>query len=110
LHLLTREAFALYFLRLRPGGILALHLTTRHLDLGPQVAAQARAAGKTSWEIRSAADEKRGILDARWILLTSDPELLGGPRLRKAGRAPDPGASPPRLWTDAYSNLFQVLR
>jgi SAM-dependent methyltransferase len=108
-HLLTREAFELYFRRLTPGGVLALHLTTRHLDLGPQVAALARAAGKAAWEIRTAADDKWGILDARWILITSDAAVVSRPRLRDAARPPDVGNAP-RLWTDDYSNLFQVLK
>jgi hypothetical protein len=109
-HLLTREAFQLYFRRLRPGGVLALHLTTRHLDLGPQVAALARAVGKSAWEIETPADDRRGIMDAKWILVTADGALLGRPRLRDAGHPPGAGAAPPRLWTDDYSNLFQVLK
>ncbi len=109
-HLLTREAFELYFRRLTPDGVLALHLTVRHLDLGPQVAALARAVGRPSWEIRTPSDDARGIMDARWILLTSNRALLERPRLRDAGSPPGGGSSPPRLWTDDFSNLFQVLK
>jgi spermidine synthase len=32
-HLLTREAMELYFSKLKPNGILAFHITNRHLDL-----------------------------------------------------------------------------
>ena len=41
-HLLTREAFALYARKLKPGGVIAVHLSNRYLDLPPLVA---RVAG-----------------------------------------------------------------
>jgi hypothetical protein len=44
-HLLTREAFAIYLSRLAPGGVLVVHGSNRHLDLVPVVAAAARAEG-----------------------------------------------------------------
>jgi len=109
-HLLTVEAFDLYRRRLAPGGVLALHVTTRHLDLGPLIGGLADRMGMPAWEIVSAADEARGILDARWILVTFNRELLARPRLRAAGRIPGAGARPPRLWTDDYSNLLSVLK
>jgi SAM-dependent methyltransferase len=109
-HLLTVEAFDLYRRRLAPGGVLALHVTTRHLDLGPLIGGLAERMGLPAWEVLSAADEERGILDARWILITADRELLARPRLRAAGRLPGGGAPPPRLWTDDYSNLLSVLK
>jgi len=109
-HLLTREAFQLYACRMKPAGVLALHVSTRHLDLGPLVAALAGSVGKAAWEIHTPEDVGKGILDARWIVVTSDRELLGRPRLRAAGHDPAGGSPPPRLWTDDYSNLLQVLK
>ncbi len=44
-HLLTREAFQIYFARLRPGCRLAVHVTNRYLDLNPVIEALAR-----TWE------------------------------------------------------------
>ena len=35
LHLLTREALELYLARLAPGGVLAFHISNRHLGLEP---------------------------------------------------------------------------
>jgi spermidine synthase len=66
-HLLTLEAFALYGRHLAPDGVLALHVTTRHIDLGPLVRGMAQAMGMQALEIRSAAEEERGLLAARWI-------------------------------------------
>jgi len=54
-HLLTAEAFDLYERRLAPKGVLALHVTTRHLDLGPLIAALVQRSRKLACEIRSEA-------------------------------------------------------
>ncbi|HVR84876.1 MAG TPA: fused MFS/spermidine synthase, partial [Planctomycetota bacterium] len=109
-HLLTEEAFRLYARRLSTGGVLALHVSTRHLDLGPLIAGLAAKMGKSAWEIHSPEDAEHGIMDARWILVSSDRSLWARPRLRSAGRDPGGGAPMPRLWTDDYSNLLQVLK
>src|SRR5262249_36613549 len=37
-HLLTREAFALYWRHLKPDGVLAIHTTNRYVELPPVVA------------------------------------------------------------------------
>ena len=44
-HLITREAFALYLRKLAPGGVIAVHITNRYLDLAPVVGATARGVG-----------------------------------------------------------------
>ena len=44
-HLLTREALGVYLDKLAPGGIVALHLSNRYLELEPVVAALARERG-----------------------------------------------------------------
>lgn len=108
-HLLTRQAFELYASHLAPGGVLAMHVTTRHLDLGPLLQGQARSMGLQAFEILSPASEERGTLDARWILLCSDRALLERPRLRAAGHPLD-CAPLARPWTDDYSNLLHVLK
>src|SRR5690606_28665019 len=40
-HLLTAEAFALYVSHLKPGGVICVHISNRHLDLRPVVVANA---------------------------------------------------------------------
>lgn len=48
-HLLTREAFQLYFRKLKPDGLIVVHISNRFLDLGPLVAAQAKDSGAHVW-------------------------------------------------------------
>ena len=45
MHLMTREAFALYLSRLAPGGALVMHISNRHLRLAPIVARLAASQG-----------------------------------------------------------------
>ena len=44
-HLMTREAFAIYQRAMVPGGLLIAHISNRHMRLEPVVAALARDAG-----------------------------------------------------------------
>src|SRR5882672_11355232 len=103
-HLLTQECFDLYARTLTPAGVLALHVSTRHLDLAPLVAALAGTIGRAAWEIHTSEDAERGIMDARWILVSADRALLERPRIREAGQPAGAGKATPRIWTDQYSN------
>jgi hypothetical protein len=109
-HLLTKECFGVYARRLKPSGVLALHVSTRHLDLAPLVAGLAGTIGREAWEIHTPEDVERGILDARWIFVCADRSLFARPPLRDAGHPAGEGSPVPRLWTDDYSNLLRVLR
>jgi SAM-dependent methyltransferase len=95
-HLLTLEAFQMYFRRLRPEGVLAIHLTNRYLELDSVVAAVAAALGKHSALVHSEPDRTRHISAADWAIVG---DLAGTPIRRSA-----------RVWTDGYSNLFQVWK
>ncbi|MBV9434909.1 MAG: ferrichrome ABC transporter permease, partial [Acidobacteria bacterium] len=101
IHLLTREAVALYLRHLSgPDAVLAFHLSNRALDLKPVVAGLTREYGLSAVEVH-----KTGFSD--WVLASRNPEIL-----KIAGEYSQPletGASVP-LWTDDYSNLIQVVR
>jgi SAM-dependent methyltransferase len=112
-HLLTREAFRQYFERIRPGGVLAIHLSNRHFDLERVIARIAREAGLAD-RIRvagapSAADAARGMESSSWAVLAREARDLGplaaDARWRGLLLPPE---SP--LWTDDYSSLVSVLR
>jgi len=106
-HLLTREAFQVYAGRLRPGGIIAVHITNRYLDLYPVVAAAAEAIGRKIVPIHSEADPARQISMADWAVLPASGE--GFQELARFSRS-DPPRRSTRAWTDDYSNLFGALR
>lgn len=112
-HLLTREAIAVYLTRLEPGGVMAFHVSNRFFDLLPVLAADARDLGlaarvRDDWRItpEQAAEQKR---QSRWVLLARRDADFGALRDDPAWR---PLAAPPgwRTWTDDYSNLLGVFR
>jgi len=107
-HLLTREAMALYFRHLKPDGILAVNISNRFVDLEPLVDGQSRALGKTDRLVDTDGDEAQDLFAATWMLVTStangfDKSIMDGSAEIRAGRKI-------RLWTDDYSNLFQLLK
>lgn len=107
-HLLTREAFALYFRHLKGQGILAVHVSNRYLDLVPVVARNARDLGKTAILIHDEGDDYDYLSENDWVLVTSDAQQFRDP-LFGSGTRPDPRPGL-RPWTDDYSNLFQILK
>ena len=109
LHLLTREAVALYKQHLAPGGILAFHISNQHVDLEPEVVLLARAAGMKTMRITSPINEERGEFSATWMLATENEAFFDQPEVfNRAHRSDEkPGL---RLWTDDYSSLLPILR
>ena len=70
-HMSTREAFQLYLDRLKPDGILSLHLTNWHLNLSPMVKAAARAFDLHLQGFGCWADKYSH--GSYWTFLTRDP-------------------------------------
>jgi spermidine synthase len=106
-HLLTRQALELYFRHLKPHGILALHITNTHLDLAPVVAALSLGLGKQAVKITNDKLDTRKIYRSTWALLSSRPIVsymvqdVGEKLIARPGL---------RVWTDDYSNLFEILK
>lgn len=108
-HLLTLQAFRLYFRNLAPDGILAVHISNRYLNLAPVVAAAAARLGKEAVEITNPDDHPNGIFNASWVLLGAPGRFDGVKQVEAAGhilRRPHRS----QLWTDNYSSLFRVLK
>ncbi|HVM72109.1 MAG TPA: hypothetical protein VMT91_10130 [Anaerolineales bacterium] len=108
-HLLDEQAFALYQQFLQPDGVLAVHITNGYLDLLPVVWRLADAFALHRVVIDDPGDG-HDTLPSLWVLLAKEPAMLSVPAI--AGRArPLAGyTSSMRLWTDEYSNLFQILK
>lgn len=106
-HLLTTQAMELYLRHLKPDGILALNISNTYIDLLPVAVQLGRAFGKQVTYIPSAGSEDYQIYYAAWTLLSAEP--LESPDIVEAAQ-PLPVQSDIRVWTDDYSNLFEVLR
>lgn len=108
-HLLTREAFALYFRHLKPDGILAMHVSNTYLDLTPVVKLLAEDADYNYRSVLSSEDDPAMISAADWVLVTRNQEFLNIPDTFVGSRNIEVPAKL-RVWTDDDNNLFQVLR
>jgi hypothetical protein len=108
-HLLTREALALYRRHLEPDGIVAFHVSNRYINLEPVVAAIAADAGLRAVSVHSHGDDQNGLYYADWILVTANQVFLGQPEIINNG-FPTPLQAGVRLWTDNYSSVFPLLK
>jgi hypothetical protein len=108
-HLLDSEAFQIYLEHLSPEGILAIHITNRHLDLTPVVWTLADHYGFDRVLIN---DTGNGVITYQsiWMLLTRAPALLELPAIAARAEPMSDYVSHVRLWTDDYNNLFQILK
>lgn len=105
-HLLTREAFAMYADRITDDGILAVHISSRFFDLAPVVAAAAADLGWEATEGRGSGSTT-GTTPSRWILLSADPAVHGG--LTSLPRWEPLDLTRRVHWTDDYSSVLSVL-
>src|SRR5262249_7666176 len=108
-HLLTRECFELYLHHLRPGGVIAAHISSQHLDLAPVIQRAAEHFHLQTAFIASRRVPELGQYDARWMLLSQDERSIDSALMRDATTPLPPPRSGVRLWTDDDTNLFQIL-
>ena len=108
-HLLTREAFAVYFRQLRPDGVVAVNVSNRYVDLQPVVLGSAESLGKRAVAIVNAENEERAISRASWILVSGRQTFFDSGLIKQASVRPREILGL-RVWTDDYSNLLRVLK
>src|SRR5262249_29585864 len=74
-HLITREALAVYMRHMKPGGVVAFHVTNRFLRLAPVVKELADDQGLRTLLIIDDA-EKSDLSKTDWVLVSRDGALL----------------------------------
>lgn len=110
-HLLTREALALYRSKLREHGIVAFNVSNSYVDLQPvlgNLAHDARMACVAAQDTRSGRDGVPETDASDWVVMSRHmPDLravASAPRWHACRRSPGAAA-----WTDDYSNLLGAL-
>ena len=107
-HLLTREAFALYFKHLKPDGVLAVHITNAFLDLLPVVQTGAEHFDKGIRVVDHVGDFTKLSFTSRWVLVSADRGFFDNPLLKNAKEFEKNADFYP--WRDDYSSLLSVYR
>ena len=114
LHLVTREALAIYRRALAPGGVLLAHISNRHVRLEPIFAALADdagmlAIGRIDREVTPEEKEAEKT-PSHWVVLsTSDPALAAVLAKNKDWHrlAPPPKQ---KVWTDDFADVLSAMR
>jgi len=110
-HLLTKEAFAIYFAHLKPDGVLAVHTSNRYLDLQPVVEQLARHFGFSTLLVNDSPPAKKWwLFRSTWILVARNPAVLANPDLRAAAGPQLTSLHHVGLGTDDYTSLYEILK
>ncbi|HEX6047580.1 MAG TPA: fused MFS/spermidine synthase [Pyrinomonadaceae bacterium] len=110
IHLMTREAIALYTSKLATGGLLAFHVSNRSLRLADVLAVLAKHHNLTSISgVDPAQDVVRGKDPSEWVVMARQSpafdSLAGKHRWRPLEARTEADA-----WTDDFSNILRVFR
>jgi hypothetical protein len=109
IHLLTTEALRTYESRLSPDGVLAFHISNRHINLAPVIARLARERGLTALtRFDKTVDAKRGYEASEWVVMARRPERLQP--LAGETQWTQLVADTRPAWTDDFSNIWTELR
>jgi hypothetical protein len=111
LHLLTDEAFGVYFDALAPRGLLLVHISNRFIELEPVLAAIGKRRGLTYVKRDDNPDSHTFVTPSTWVALNRDAGVIAA--LGKA--APDAPWSPllppaERIWSDDHASILPFMR
>lgn len=111
IHLLTQEALRIYLRHLKPDGSVVFNVTNRYIRAAPVIQQLAQAAGYSALWISDDAeeDESDDLFQSDWVIVSNNPALVEDPDV-KSRQSPIPPIAGLRLWTDDFSNLFQILK
>ena len=106
-HLLTLEAFQIYFKHLKSDGVLAMNVTNAFLDLVPVLKHAADHYGKNIRLLEHPGDQDLAFA-SRWIVITDSKDFFEQTSLQamRAVDVPKDFAA----WRDDYSSLLAVLK
>jgi hypothetical protein len=108
-HLLTAECAEIYAKHLRPGGILAVHISNRFLNLEPVARGMAEQLGWQAFLIDNPDDDSHGVFASSWVLITKNADVAEDPEV---ALAVDSWSKKDWVlkWTDDYSGIWSVLQ
>jgi spermidine synthase len=107
-HLLTREAMTMYLDRVKPGGVIALHISNRYLELASVVRDIASSLGLVTYFKRdqlTPADLEKDMHTMALMAAVARSKADLAPLGERNGWTEAPFASTGRAWTDDYSNI-----
>ncbi len=112
-HMITREALALYMTKLRDGGVVMFQITNQYIDISPVLANLAAAAGLVALipgpRLTLPREDRFAQMESHWVAVARKPEHLAALETQEGwGRLPQRTSA--RLWTDDFSNILGALK
>jgi hypothetical protein len=107
-HLMTYEAFLLYQQHIKTQGVMALHISNRHLSLLPVILHHSSSLSMQVmlFETPGGGNEH----DTQWVVLTNNSQLTQSPKLISKQTLISKEQYQEVLWTDDYSSLLPILK
>jgi len=107
-HLISIEALQLYMQKLKEGGVIAINISNRYLDLQPVLDAAAKRIGfygiaRTDTYMRIPVSQS-----SKWYVMTASPRALD--TLRNKGWSTTEPVDNIRYYTDDYANILRLLK
>jgi hypothetical protein len=117
-HLVTLEAIQLYFQKLKDNGIIAINISNRFINLEPvltNLAQQLKLVSYSQIDRTITPEQKsQGKTASQWIILAKNMESLGtlttDSHWHNSTKVDSKNNSNPTVWTDDFSDIWQVLR
>jgi hypothetical protein len=111
IHLLTREAIALYLSKLDEHGLLVMHVSNNQMNFSGLIAREAADLGLVAYErseINVSPDDRDMRMASDALVLARQEADLGPLRNKRGWRSiqPDPAV---RGWTDDYSSILTAI-
>jgi MFS family permease len=113
MHLVTREAMAIYVKHLKPDGVIVFQATNRFIDLLPVIQRLAVEFGMEAVNVADSPVAETG--PEYWysatdqVIVTRNRRLLDWPHIAAAAEAIEPRPDLP-LFTDSHHNLLRILK
>lgn len=111
MHLVTREAMAIYAKHIKPDGAIVFQATNRFVDLLPVIRRLADELGMYTLWVDDEPKLRPGdfAFGTDQIIVTKNAALLSAPLLSGAGK-PAPARPDLATFTDDYYNLWRILK
>ncbi len=113
MHLVTREAMAIYVKHVKPDGVIVFQATNRYVDLLPVIQ---RLAAEFGMEAVNVADSPVAETGPEYwysatdqVVVTRNRRLLEWPHIAAAAEEIEPRPGLP-LFTDSHHNLLKILK
>lgn len=108
LHLLTIEAMQIYLSHLNPTGLLAIHISSRYMDLFPPIQSLAQSLGLNAYIAANHSDNLNSVYVSEWVLISRQTDI--GLFLFQKGALTFNQQRMDKPWTDDRNNLLSVVK